>query len=46
MMGACSGCQLASATLGGIQQRLMEELGEFIKVVPATQMPQAMKAGG
>jgi len=46
MMGACSGCQLASATLGGIQQRLMEELGEFIKVVPASQMPQAMKAGG
>lgn len=46
MMGACSGCQLASATLGGIQQRLMEELGEFIKVVPATQMPQSMKAGG
>jgi len=46
MMGACSGCQLASATLGGIQQRLMEELGEFIKVVPATQMPKSMKAGG
>ena len=46
MMGACSGCQLASATLGGIQQRLMEELGEFIKVIPASQMPQAMKAGG
>lgn len=46
MIGACSGCQLASATLGGIQQRLMEELGEFIKVIPASQMPQAMKAGG
>ena len=46
MTGACSGCQLASATLGGIQQRLMEELGEFIKVIPASQMPQAMKAGG
>lgn len=46
MIGACSGCQLASATLGGIQQRLMEDLGEFIKVVPASQMPQAMKAGG
>jgi len=46
MIGACSGCQLASATLGGIQQRLMEDLGEFIKVVPASQMPQAVKAGG
>jgi NifU-like protein len=45
MIGACSGCQLASATLGGIQQRLMEELGEFIKVVPATQMPQTVQMG-
>jgi len=45
MIGACSGCQLASATLGGIQQRLMEDLGEFIKVVPASQMPQALKVG-
>ncbi len=35
MVGACSGCQMAGMTLGGIQQRLMEELGEFIKVVPA-----------
>ena len=46
MTGACSGCQMASMTLGGIQQRLMEDLGEFIKVVPASQMPQAAKAGG
>lgn len=35
MVGACSGCQMAGMTLGGIQQRLMEELGEFIKVIPA-----------
>lgn len=35
MIGACSGCQMAGMTLGGIQQRLMEELGQFIKVVPA-----------
>lgn len=34
LSGACTGCQLASMTLSGIQQRLMEELGEFIKVVP------------
>ena len=40
MIGACSGCQMASMTLQGIQQKLMEELGEFIKVVPATQMPK------
>ncbi len=35
MTGACAGCQLEMQTLGGIQQRLMEDLGEFIKVVPA-----------
>ena len=45
MTGACSGCQMASMTLGGIQQRLMEDLGEFIKVVPAGQMAQIAKAG-
>lgn len=45
MVGACSNCQMAGMTLGGIQQRLMEELGEFIKVVPASQMPVAIRAG-
>lgn len=42
MIGACSGCQMASLTLNGIQQKLMEELGEFIKVVPASQMPKTV----
>jgi NifU-like protein len=48
MIGACSGCQMAQMTLGGIQQRLMEELGEYIKVVPASQaqMTQIANAGG
>ena len=46
MIGACSGCQMAQMTLGGIQQRLMEDLGEFIKVVPASQLSQIAKAGG
>lgn len=45
MVGACSSCQMASATLGGIQQRLMEELGEFIKVVPASQQAQMNQTG-
>lgn len=45
MTGACSGCQTTAMTLGGIQQRLMEELGEFIKVAPASQMPQFAQAG-
>ncbi len=42
LTGACSGCQMAAMTLGGIQQRLIEELGEFVKVVPDTEMPVAM----
>lgn len=41
MTGACSGCQMAAMTIAGIQQRLMEELGEFLKVVPASQMVPA-----
>ncbi|MGR9044283.1 MAG: Fe-S cluster assembly protein NifU [Gammaproteobacteria bacterium] len=45
MTGACSGCQMAAMTVAGIQQRLMEELGEFIKVVPASQMPKTAAAG-
>jgi len=40
MVGACAGCGMASMTIGGIQQRLMEELGEFIKVVPAEKLAQ------
>ena len=46
MTGACSSCQMASMTIGGIQQRLMEDLGEFIKVVPASQMPKRASVGG
>lgn len=36
LTGACTGCQMASMTLSGIQQRLVEELGEFVKVVPVS----------
>lgn len=46
LIGACSGCQAASATLGYIQQRLMEDLGEFIKVVPVQQAEQLQQIGG
>jgi NifU-like protein len=45
MTGACNGCQMAAMTVAGIQQRLMETLGEYIKVVPASQMPKAAAAG-
>lgn len=34
LIGACSGCQMASLTVSGIQQQMMEDLGEFIRVVP------------
>lgn len=39
LSGACTGCQMASATLGGIQQRLIEELGEFVKLIPVSKAP-------
>ncbi|NMG69421.1 Fe-S cluster assembly protein NifU [Parazoarcus communis] len=34
MKGACSGCQMEALTLGGIQQQMIEALGEIVKVVP------------
>ncbi|TWH76173.1 modular FeS cluster scaffolding protein NifU [Azomonas agilis] len=36
LTGACTGCQAASMTLSGIQQRLIEDLGEFVKVIPVS----------
>lgn len=36
LSGACSGCQLAGLTLGGLQQRLAEALGRAVLVVPVT----------
>ncbi|QFY41845.1 Fe-S cluster assembly protein NifU [Candidatus Methylospira mobilis] len=38
MTGACAGCGMANMTIGGIQQKLMEDLGEFIRVIPADQL--------
>ncbi|OYY92746.1 MAG: Fe-S cluster assembly protein NifU [Hydrogenophilales bacterium 28-61-23] len=35
MTGACAGCQMEAMTLQGIQQKLMEDLGEFVKIVPS-----------
>ncbi|MFO1107711.1 MAG: NifU family protein [Bradyrhizobium sp.] len=34
LTGACVFCKLASATLEGIQARLVERLGEFVRLVP------------
>jgi NifU-like protein len=46
MMGACSGCQMAATTLGGIQQHLAEGLGEFIQVLPAEELARRASMGG
>jgi len=46
MTGACNGCQMAAMTIAGIQQRLMETLGEFIKVVPASEMSKLVNIEG
>jgi NifU-like protein len=45
MTGACAGCQLEAVTLQGIQQKLMEDLGEFVKVVPTRTGAYARAAG-
>jgi Fe-S cluster biogenesis protein NfuA len=35
LTGACVMCSLSSATLEGIQAKIIEKLGEFVRVVPA-----------
>jgi len=39
MTGACAGCQMAATTLDGVQQRIVEDLGEFVRVIPAPKGP-------
>lgn len=34
MRGACIGCQFASATISGVQERLIARLGMMLRVVP------------
>ncbi|QQP91380.1 Fe-S cluster assembly protein NifU [Skermanella sp. TT6] len=38
LSGACSGCQMASVTIEGIQTKLVEKLGELVRVIPHTMM--------
>jgi NifU-like protein len=38
LSGACQGCQMESATLGGIQHKLIEALGELVQVLPVGAM--------
>jgi Fe-S cluster biogenesis protein NfuA len=34
LSGACVFCKLSSATLDGIQTRIVEKLGEFVRLIP------------
>jgi len=43
LVGACSGCQMAAMTVGGIQQKLIEALGEFVKVIPVDKAQAAAR---
>ena len=40
MRGACAGCQMAAVTLEGIQEKIIDSLGEFVRVIPAELMPK------
>ena len=39
LSGACVGCQLSGATLNGLQERLIDKLGFFLRIVQAPTMP-------
>lgn len=39
LKGACAGCMMEAATLSGIQQKLCEELGELVQLLPASYLP-------
>jgi Fe-S cluster biogenesis protein NfuA len=41
LAGACIFCKLASATLEGIQARMIERLGEFVRLIPVAGAPKA-----
>ncbi|MDO8329492.1 MAG: Fe-S cluster assembly protein NifU [Fluviicoccus sp.] len=45
LIGNCTGCQMAGMTLSGIQQKLIEELGEFVKVIPVSANATAHAVG-
>ena len=40
LSGACQGCAMEAATLGGIQHKLVEALGELVQVLPVAAMAQ------
>jgi len=38
LQGACQGCMMEAATLSGIQTKLVEALGEFVQLLPASML--------
>ncbi len=43
LTGVCSGCQMASQTLAGIQQKISDELGELVRVLPDSELARIAK---
>jgi Fe-S cluster biogenesis protein NfuA len=41
LTGACVFCKLSSATLEGIQARIVEKLGELVRLIPVAGAPKA-----
>ncbi len=41
LTGACVFCMLASATIEGIQAKIVERLGELVRLVPVAGAPRA-----
>jgi len=41
LKGACVGCMMEAATLNGIQTQLVEALGEFVRLLPASMLGRA-----
>lgn len=41
LTGACSGCSQSASTMMGVQMKVVEKLGEFVRVKPASMMAGA-----
>lgn len=46
LTGACSGCQMEAATIAGIQTKMIEALGEFVRIVPVAKAKATACASG
>ena len=45
LKGACQGCMMEQATLSGIQAQLVEALGEFVQLLPASLLGRPVGRG-